>query len=277
MDDKTIIDITNLDAEKHAENAAKRVASYSEKLLHHASILSEKEYQKFLLERLEKDNGYVIRKASDFDRYFAVDREMLFKFLEDTQHETMEYLRKIYKSDLEETIVSFINAETTKTRGSLLDVLKHGIEISNQKLELMYTKPATTFNPDLTRKYGQNIFSASDIHLQRGNTVLIIDAKYYSHTTQSQFDKHTIHSNNLYQIFTYVKNRSYQFGEEKNTVSGMLLYAKTEEEIQPDNVYQMHGSQISVKTLDLNQPFAEIANQMDRIVESHFSGLAKKY
>lgn len=99
----------------------------------------------------------------------------------------------------------------------------------------------------------------------------------YSHTTQSQFDKHTIHSNNLYQIFTYVKNRSYQFGEEKNTVSGMLLYAKTEEEIQPDNVYQMHGSQISVKTLDLNQPFAEIANQMDRIVESHFSGLAKKY
>ena len=45
----------------------------------------------------------------------------------------------------------------------------------------------------------------SDIHLQRGNTVLIIDAKYYSHTTQVQFDKHTLHSNNLYQIFTYVK------------------------------------------------------------------------
>lgn len=117
----------------------------------------------------------------------------------------------------------------------------------------------------------------SDIHLQRGNTVFIIDAKYYSHTTQVQFDKHTIHSNNLYQIFTYVKNRSYQFGEEENTVSGMLLYAKTEEEIQPDNVYQMHGSQISVKTLDLNLPFEEIASQMDRIVETHFSGLTKAY
>lgn len=117
----------------------------------------------------------------------------------------------------------------------------------------------------------------SDIHLQRGNTVLIIDAKYYSHTTQIQFDKHTLHSNNLYQIFTYVKNRSYQFGEEENIVSGMLLYAKTEEEIQPDNVYQMHGSQISVKTLDLNLPFAEIASQMDRIVETHFPGLTKAY
>lgn len=115
----------------------------------------------------------------------------------------------------------------------------------------------------------------TDIHLQRGNTVLIIDAKYYSHTTQVHFDKHKLHSNNLYQIFTYVKNRSYQFGEEDNTVSGMLLYAKTEEEIQPDNVYQMHGSQISVKTLDLNLPFVEIAAQMDRIVESHFTGVIK--
>ena len=115
----------------------------------------------------------------------------------------------------------------------------------------------------------------TDIHLQRGNTVLIIDAKYYNHTTQVHFDKHTLHSNNLYQIFTYVKNRSYQFGEEDNTVSGMLLYAKTEEEIQPDNVYQMHGSQISVKTLDLNLPFIEIAAQMDKLVESHFTGVIK--
>ena len=126
------------------------------------NILSEKDYQRFLLERLEKDNGYVIRKATNFDRSFTMDREMLFQFLNDTQPDTMDYLRKIYKSDLEDTIVSFINAETTKARGSLIEVLKHGIEISNQKLELMYTKPATTFNPELTRKYGQNIFSVME-------------------------------------------------------------------------------------------------------------------
>ena len=109
----------------------------------------------------------------------------------------------------------------------------------------------------------------SDITLQVGNTVLIIDAKYYSHTMQQQFDKHTIHSNNLYQIFTYVKNRDYAFGDTEHTVSGMLLYAKTEEEIQPDNVYQMHGNQIVVRTLDLNLPFAEIVEQLDDIVEKY--------
>lgn len=111
----------------------------------------------------------------------------------------------------------------------------------------------------------------SDIHLQKGNTVLIIDAKYYSHTTQTQYDKHTLHSNNMYQIFTYVKNRDYEFGEEEHTVSGMLLYAKTEEEVQPDHVYQMHGNQISVRTLDLNLPFVDIAGQLNQIAESHFN------
>ena len=145
-----------------SEDTVRRAKIYHEKLIHQASILSEKEYQKFLLERLEKDNGFVVRKATNFDRYYAVDREMLFKFLNDTQPDTMNYLRKIYKDDLEETIVSFINAETTKTRGSLIEVLKHGIELSNQKIELMYTKPATTFNTELTKKYSQNIFSVME-------------------------------------------------------------------------------------------------------------------
>ena len=145
-----------------SEDTVRRAKKKKKKLIHQASILSEKEYQKFLLERLEKDNGFVVRKATNFDRYYAVDREMLFKFLNDTQPDTMGYLRKIYKDDLEETIVSFINAETTKTRGSLIEVLKHGIELSNQKIELMYTKPATTFNPELTKKYSQNIFSVME-------------------------------------------------------------------------------------------------------------------
>lgn len=149
------------DLDRLKEDQAKRVSAYAERIMH-GSILSEKEYQHFIMERLEKDNGYVVRKATSYDRLFAVDREMLFKFLNDTQLEQMDALRKIYKSDLEDTIVSYINSETTKARGSLLDVLKHGIEMSNMKLELMYTKPATTFNKDLLGKYEKNIFSVME-------------------------------------------------------------------------------------------------------------------
>ena len=38
----------------------------------------------------------------------------------------MDYLRKIYKADLEDTIVGFINAEATKTRGRPGHCKKHG-------------------------------------------------------------------------------------------------------------------------------------------------------
>ena len=126
------------------------------------NILSEKEYQQYIMQILEKQNGYVIRPNAKFDRRFAIDKEMLFAFLDSTQHDTMEALRKIYKEATEDTIVGFINAEITKPKSSLLYVLKHGVTIANYKLELMYTKPATTYNADLLKKYKQNIFSVME-------------------------------------------------------------------------------------------------------------------
>lgn len=111
----------------------------------------------------------------------------------------------------------------------------------------------------------------SDIMLTKGNRVLIVDAKYYTHTTQVQYNVHTLHSNNLYQIFTYVKNKDMALGDKPHTVSGLLLYAATDEAIQPDCSYQMSGNKISVKTLALNRDFSEIAAQLNAIVEEHFS------
>lgn len=98
-----------------------------------------------------------------------------------------------------------------------------------------------------------------------GRDVLIIDAKYYAQTTQVQFGVNTLHSGNLYQIFTYVKNRQAGMPEGSRPVSGMLLYAKTDEEIVPNQEYQMSGNRITVRTLDLNKPFREIAAELDRI------------
>lgn len=124
-------------------------------------ILSEKEYQAFILDRLQ-DSGYEKHPATEYDRLFAVERKSLFRFLYATQPETMDALKKIYKAELEDTIVGVINMEETKQRGSRLNLLKHGIDISNKHLDLMYTKPATTFNPELTKLYEQNIFSVSE-------------------------------------------------------------------------------------------------------------------
>lgn len=110
----------------------------------------------------------------------------------------------------------------------------------------------------------------SDIMLSKGSATLIIDAKYYGHTTQSQYGVNTLHSGNLYQIFTYVKNKNAEYGDQPHTVSGMLLYAQTDEVVQPNHVYHMSGNKITVRTLDLNLPFSDIAKQLDGIVATHF-------
>ena len=111
----------------------------------------------------------------------------------------------------------------------------------------------------------------SDITLSDENNVLIIDAKYYKKTLQEHYSNKSVHSNNLYQIFTYVKNRDVELKEKNMKVSGMLLYAKTDEEQYPDNTYNMSGNRISVKTLDLNQDFDGIKEQLDDIVYEHFN------
>lgn len=149
-------------AEKIEKGMQERLRTYADHIAGKASVLSEKEYQHFIMWYLEKHNGYLIRDAKQYDRLHAIDRELLFKFLNDTQSDAMERLRRIYKGDLEDTIVGLINTEETKNRGSLLNVLKHGIEISGETLQFMYTKPATDFNRELTEKYQENIFSVME-------------------------------------------------------------------------------------------------------------------
>lgn len=107
----------------------------------------------------------------------------------------------------------------------------------------------------------------TDIMLRLKEKILIIDAKYYSRTLQKQFDKYTLHSNNVYQIFTYVKN---QDKDNTGDVAGILLYAKTDEDITPDAMFNIGGNQIGAKTLDLNKEFLLIAAQLDRIAEDYF-------
>ncbi len=107
----------------------------------------------------------------------------------------------------------------------------------------------------------------TDITLKQGEKTLIIDAKYYAHTMQSQFNVSSIHSGNLYQVFAYVKNLD---KDNTGNVAGMLLYAKTQEQITPNNKYSMGGNTIWVKTLDLNLPFTQIAEQLEKIAGDYF-------
>lgn len=103
----------------------------------------------------------------------------------------------------------------------------------------------------------------TDITLSKENKKLIIDTKYYTKTLQKNYETSSQISSNLYQIFTYVKNEDkYNTGN----ISGMLLYAKTDEKINASNDYSMSGNKIGIRTLDLNTDFVLIKKQLDDIV-----------
>lgn len=106
----------------------------------------------------------------------------------------------------------------------------------------------------------------SDITIEDKETgkILIIDAKYYDSAMQHnvRYGNETIHSHNLYQIFTYVKNKDI---DHDGSVSGMLLYANTDGN-NPDKEYMMSGNKISVKTLDLNCEFELVKKQLSLFI-----------
>lgn len=136
------------------------------------------DYQRFIIDYLVNNNGYVERKFIEgkYNPLYAMDTELLIKFLESTQKDTIDYLRSVY-DDADNLIIKKINDAITARDSSLISKLKNGIYFDNTtKLELMYDKPATTFSEDLMDKYNSNIFSVMEevVHKEGERIDLVI-------------------------------------------------------------------------------------------------------
>lgn len=104
----------------------------------------------------------------------------------------------------------------------------------------------------------------TDVTLRSKQHTLIIDAKYYSQSMQvSRWGKSTVHSANLYQMLSYVKN---QDTRRDGSVSGLLLYARTDAAEQPDLDVVVQGNRLGARTLDLNQPWEYVSAQLEGLV-----------
>lgn len=148
-------------------------------------------------------------------------------------------------------------------------VLEYYKKHYKNKLSVSAAKIAWNIAQDDDTRFLPDLCTDITISDKKSGKVLIIDTKYYSSTlAKGQFNKLQIHRNNLNQIYVYVKNKDI---DNTGNVAGMLLYAKTNEDIVPDETYHMGKNQISVKTLDLNKKFDEISMQLDNIVDNFFN------
>uniref|UniRef100_UPI0026396933 5-methylcytosine restriction system specificity protein McrC n=1 Tax=Microbacterium sp. TaxID=51671 RepID=UPI0026396933 len=125
--------------------------------------------------------------------------------------------------------------------------------------------PTVPWDYDLPSALGAHQLPAmrSDVTLRHGGRMLIIDAKYYSQSMQTgAWGKPTVHSPHLYQVLSYVKNADVA---RNGSVSGLLLYARTDAALQPDLDVVIQGNRIGARTLDLNQPWECLRAQLDDV------------
>ncbi|MCE2085636.1 DEAD/DEAH box helicase [Streptococcus thermophilus] len=112
------------------------------------------DFQQWIIKDLKEKNGYIQRDTAHYNPRLAMDVELLWGFLMETQEETMEYLLKKLSK---ETIINLINKEIVK--GGFLFALKEGVFIENKQLRLLYRKPATSFNEKAVKQYHANRLS----------------------------------------------------------------------------------------------------------------------
>ena len=142
------------------------------------------DFQQWIIKDLKEKNGYIQRDATCYDPRLAMDVELLWDFLLETQEETMEYLLKKLSK---ETITNLINTEIVK--GGFLFALKEGVFIENKQLRLLYRKPATNFNEKAVQQYQANRLSV--IEEVQSTATHIILTKYKDHGTMFvKDDKH---------------------------------------------------------------------------------------
>lgn len=99
----------------------------------------------------------------------------------------------------------------------------------------------------------------TDISITSDSRKIIIDTKYYKECFQNYYDKKTLISSNLYQLLAYLENSDAQ---EKNLrkSEGMLIYPTVKNEM--DLHYNLRGHNISVKTINLNQDWKKICDDL---------------
>lgn len=115
------------------------------------------DFQQWIIKDLVSENDFVLRSQTNYNQRLAMDTEMLWDFLLATQEDTMEYLLKKLEK---ETIINLINQEIIK--GGFLFALKSGVFIENKQLNLMYPKPATSFNEKAGQRYLNNRFTVME-------------------------------------------------------------------------------------------------------------------
>lgn len=103
----------------------------------------------------------------------------------------------------------------------------------------------------------------TDISIDTGHKKIIIDTKYYKEALSTNYDREAIRSNNLYQIYAYLKQAEYK-NEYETEPEGILLYPVAAKETS--ETFEIEGHKIRIETINLNQDWRDIHRDLIGLV-----------
>jgi 5-methylcytosine-specific restriction enzyme subunit McrC len=102
----------------------------------------------------------------------------------------------------------------------------------------------------------------TDLCLMNENRKIILDCKYYKRALQRHWNRSTLHSAHLYQLYAYLRNKEIEPGWED--CEGMLLYPTVNQTLELN--YTTGGHKVMIRTLDLNQEWTKIKRDMLNLI-----------
>jgi 5-methylcytosine-specific restriction enzyme subunit McrC len=119
------------------------------------------------------------------------------------------------------------------------------------------------YNVEATeRDLGHLPIMRTDVVVQQPGRTLVIDAKYYREALKGWHGTDRVRSGNLYQILAYLDNLQPRAGG--NSVEGMLLYPVVQHPFAFD--YRINGRCVKIRSVDLNQPWRQIEQDLLTLV-----------
>tara|TARA_X000000950_G_scaffold215259_1_gene259087 strand:- start:871 stop:1893 length:1023 start_codon:yes stop_codon:yes gene_type:complete len=101
----------------------------------------------------------------------------------------------------------------------------------------------------------------TDITIETAEKKTIIDTKFYKDIFSYNYEKPKFHSNNLYQIYAYIKN---YINRGNKKLEGILLYPTTKEDV--DSNHTIGGHKFRLMTINLNQEWKNIEEDLISII-----------
>jgi putative type I restriction-modification system, R subunit len=113
----------------------------------------ESSIEKYLLD----NHGYIKGHSKDFNKEYAIDEIRLFDFLEISQKDELEKLKR--DSDYKQKILHQLSKMISKY--GVLKILKKGISIADANFTLFYPAPLISSGDETRKKFSQNQFSVT--------------------------------------------------------------------------------------------------------------------